>query len=106
MADRQSSGGRVVVEIRRDLAELIPGYLQNRHADIQSIQAALDRADFSGVAMLGHSMKGSGAGYGFPRISEIGARIEQAAAGCDAEGIHIQLAALNDYLDLVEIVFV
>jgi HPt (histidine-containing phosphotransfer) domain-containing protein len=43
------------------------------------MQETLDRADFDRLRTLGHNMKGSATGYGFPVLSEIGASLESAA---------------------------
>jgi hypothetical protein len=47
-------------------------------------------------------MKGSGTGYGFPAISEIGNRIEQCAAGRDIAGMEDQIRRLAGYLSQLE----
>ena len=43
------------------------------------MQKALENKDFTDLGFIGHSMKGSGASYGFPEISELGAEMEKAA---------------------------
>jgi HPt (histidine-containing phosphotransfer) domain-containing protein len=82
-----------------DLAELVPGFLENRRRDVGAIAAALLRADYEHVRILGHNMKGSGAGYGLNRITEIGASLEQAAGRCEPEEIRVRAAELARYLD-------
>jgi hypothetical protein len=44
-------------------------------------------------------MRGSGAGYGFNRITEIGARLEQAAGRREPGEIRARAAELGLYLD-------
>ena len=51
------------------------------------------------MRILGHNMKGSGAGYGFDRITEIGACLEQAAGRRAAEEIRARAEELCRYLD-------
>ena len=89
--------GRVRVD--SSLAPLVPGFLANRRGDIASIGTALDQADYENVRILGHNMKGSGAGYGFNRITEIGAALEQAAGRHAVEEIRERTADLLRYLD-------
>ena len=89
--------GRVRVD--PSLAGLVPGFLANRRRDVAAINAALGAADYENVRMLGHNMKGSGAGYGFDRITEIGASLEQAAARRAPEEIRERTAELVRYLD-------
>jgi CheY-like chemotaxis protein len=86
------------------IGELIPGYLKNRRADLLSLGAALEKTDFSAIQVVGHQMKGSGTGYGFLALSEIGRSLELAAKEETAEGVRAQISALSDYLDRVEIV--
>jgi len=88
-----------LVRVGSSLAELVPGFLESRRRDVEKIAAALERSDFDNVRVLGHNMKGSGAGYGFSRITEIGASLEQAATRCAPEGIRAGSAALVRYLD-------
>ncbi|MDD3581388.1 MAG: Hpt domain-containing protein [Desulfobacca sp.] len=96
---------KIVVRIDADLEDLIPGYLQNRRQDLEAILAALERQDFEAIRVLGHTMKGTGGGYGFDAISDIGRDLEAAAQEQDIPAIHQGVAALRDYLQTVEVVF-
>ncbi len=91
--------GRVHVRVDSSLMALVPGFLENRRSDINAIAAALEQADYENVRILGHNMKGSGAGYGFNRITEIGASLEQAAGRRAPEEICARTAELVRYLD-------
>ena len=44
--------------------------------------------------------------YGFPAMTAVAARLEQAATVADGESINRQLTALASYLDRVQIVYV
>jgi CheY-like chemotaxis protein len=90
--------GRVHVRVDAGLAELIPGFLENRRKDVEAIAAALACADYEHVRILGHNMKGSGAGYGLDRITEIGASLEQAAGRREPEEIRARAAELARYV--------
>jgi signal transduction histidine kinase/HPt (histidine-containing phosphotransfer) domain-containing protein len=80
-----------------DLADLAEEYLTNRRADAAALHEALKAGDFTGAKRRGHNMKGSGAGYGFPRVSELGSRIERAAEAGDAVAVARWADALADY---------
>jgi HPt (histidine-containing phosphotransfer) domain-containing protein len=95
---------KIVVIVDPEIADLIPGFLNNRKEDIKNLELYLEEGDFEQIERLGHSMKGSGAGYGFNGISEIGKAIEIAGKKKDVEGIKGGIANLKDYLDRVEIV--
>ena len=96
---------RIVVRIDPDLADLIPGFLENRRKDITNILAALEKKDHETIRVLGHSMKGCGSGYGFDEITELGRALEQAAKNQDEEDIKGKTAELSAYLDSLEIVY-
>ena len=49
---------KIVVLVDPELADLIPGYLKNRHTDVQSILGALEHGDCETIRVLAHSMKG------------------------------------------------
>ncbi len=91
--------GRVRVRVDSSLAELVPGFLENRRRDVEVIAAALEHADYENVRILGHNMRGSGSGYGLNRITEIGASLEQAAGRREPEEIRARAAELARYLD-------
>ena len=97
-AIEEHTRGRVRVRVDADLAELIPGYLEHRRRDVEAIAAALAHADYEHVRILGHNMKGSGAGYGLNQITEIGASLEQAAGRREPEDIRTRAAELARYL--------
>jgi HPt (histidine-containing phosphotransfer) domain-containing protein len=88
-----------VVRVDAGLAELVPGFLENRRTDLEAIASALARADYENVRVLGHNMKGFGAGYGFNRITELGGSLEQAARRCESDEIRARAAELSRYLD-------
>jgi HPt (histidine-containing phosphotransfer) domain-containing protein len=96
---------KILVHVDNDLADLIPGYLANRKKDIAAISDALEKKDMDAVRILGHSMKGSGGGYGFETITEIGMLMEKAAKEGRYEAISLQVKRLDDYLRQVEVVY-
>jgi two-component system sensor histidine kinase/response regulator len=98
-AIEEHTTGRVRVRVNSSLAELVPRFLENRRRDVEAIAAALKHADYENVRILGHNMKGTGAGYGLNRITEIGASLEQAAGRREPEEIRARAAELARYLD-------
>ena len=102
--DEQRSG-KIIVHVDPELADLIPGYLANRKMDIAAIREAVGKKDLDTVRIIGHSMKGSGGGYGFQTITDIGMLLEKAAQERRNDGIRVQLERLDDYLRQIEIVY-
>jgi len=80
------------------LAPLVPGYLRNRAQDVVRLADALAQREFGVIAEVGHGMKGSGASYGFPAITDIGHRLELAARHGDAVAVKELTADLDNYL--------
>jgi CheY-like chemotaxis protein/HPt (histidine-containing phosphotransfer) domain-containing protein len=98
------SGERIPVRVRKMVADMVPGFLENRRQDVRTILDAVARGDFDPIRVAGHNMKGVGSSYGFEPITEIGRRLEDAAKAGAAEEIRRQAAALGDYLDRVDVV--
>ncbi len=96
---------KIMVKVDPDLAEIIPGFLENRRTDIRQIQAALKQRDYEGIKRLGHIMKGAGGGYGFDVITEIGAGLEEKAEKKDEDSIRKGIDRLALYLDQVEVIY-
>ena len=92
-----------VVYVDEELKELIPGYLERKKQDIQAIADALEIADFDALRVKGHTLKGSGGGYGFDKLTEIGAAIEEAAKIADSAAIRAQLDSMTVYLRNVKV---
>ena len=96
---------QIPVDIDADLADLVPGYLSNRRADIERVRRGLAEADWAGIERLAHGLKGSGGGYGFDPISVIGAEMERAARVRDPDEVSRLVNILEDYLARVRPVF-
>ena len=72
---------------------------------IETIHEALKEGDYGTIRVIGHGMKGSGGGYGFDAITEMGGIIESAAKNKDVAEIQKQVKDLSTYLESVEIVY-
>jgi histidine phosphotransfer protein HptB len=97
------SDEKIIIQVDPDLEELIPGFLENRSADIGKLRTSLEEDDFVNLQSIGHSLKGVGGGYGFDLMSELGAAIESAAKEKDAGKINEKVKQLDDYLQRIEI---
>ncbi|HEV8096819.1 MAG TPA: PAS domain S-box protein [Burkholderiales bacterium] len=94
----------ILVRADPKIADLVPGFLQNRRQDVVAMGLALDHDDFEVVASLGHGMKGAGASWGFQPITDIGAALEHAAGSADRDASRKWVGELSSYLDRVEVV--
>ena len=103
-SSRDDSGSETRAQrTARRLAERIPAYLENCRHNVIVMREALDRADFEPVTILGHNLRGSGGGFGFQAITDLGAGLEQASEDTDVDGVHRLLSELSSYLDSVEV---
>ncbi len=94
-----------IVTIDKDLESLIPGFLARRREDVDKLRKALVSRDLEVLRITGHSMKGTGGGYGFDALSGIGAAIETAAKSGEIQAIREQVESLADYLDRLRVEF-
>jgi len=97
---------KIIIEIDEDLEDIVPGYLDSRHKDIESLKKLLEEKDFIEIQSIGHKMKGSGGGYGFDYISECGKSIELFAKENNADKIKQWTLNLSEYLNNTEINYI
>jgi CheY-like chemotaxis protein len=76
-------GDTVVVD--DDVADLVPQYLHSRRRDAVRLRSLVAWSDFDATRTLGHNIKGSGVGYGFPELSQMGHEIELAGSRKDSD---------------------
>ena len=93
------------VTIAKDLEDLIPVFLKNRHKEVDTLRVALASADFEQLRQLGHRMKGVGTSYGFDRVSSIGKVIEDGARSGDRASLEAGILEYGDFLSKVQIAF-
>lgn len=87
------------VELDDDIRELVPAYLESMRVEAGALASLLEEKDFAAMNRIGHQMKGSGSGYGFDELTEIGRAIEDAAGREDASALRLLQSALSRYLD-------
>lgn len=98
------NGNAYQVVLSADMAKLAPNFLEKRRKDVDKIRAAVGEQNYEGVRVLGKSMKGTGAVYGFEQIAEIGKELESAASESSSDGVNEWLAKLESFLNQVQIV--
>ncbi|MDD5095186.1 MAG: Hpt domain-containing protein [Dehalococcoidia bacterium] len=100
-----NQGEKITIIVEKDLEDLVPGFLKNRRTDVKSMTEALAQGDFDKIRVLGHSMKGSGGGYGFDAVTDIGRVLEIAAKESATEELQKQIRELEIYLDRITVVY-
>lgn len=94
------------VTVSADLADLIPRYLSNRHADLEFARQLLENEDYFMLAGMAHRIRGSASSYGFSGLGDIASAIESAAEQRDAATVDTELRALEHFLQSVQIAYV
>lgn len=94
-----------LVHVDASFEPLVPKFMTNRKKEVVVMQEALTAKDFDTVRKVAHGMKGAGGSYGFDRITDMAAVVEQAAKTGDASTIERDLPALGSYLDRVKVVY-
>jgi HPt (histidine-containing phosphotransfer) domain-containing protein len=95
----------ITVYIDQGLEEIVPGFLENRRHDVQTLETALQENNLAQIHTIGHRMKGDGGGYGFDAISEMGAALEHAADREDRTAVRRHIADLADFLARLRVVY-
>ena len=95
----------IMVIVDADIAALVPGFLANRRREVDTLLTLVAQNDFPKIRLIGHSMKGSGGGYGFDLISLFGDEIEVAALNADAGAVRQIVRRFSDYLSRIRVVW-
>lgn len=93
------------VTVAKDLQDLIPVFMSNRHQELDALRVALAAADFEQLRQLGHRMKGVGNSYGFNHVSTLGKHIEDGAKSGDRAALAATITEYDDYLSKVQIAY-
>ena len=93
----------IQIAVEDGMEDVVPGYLEKRRAEVQVYRKALTAGDFATIGKLAHKMKGTGSGYGFDMLTELGAAMETAAKVSDGPAIAKNLDALALYVESVQL---
>lgn len=99
-------GNEIRVEVDRDLARIVPGYLERRRSDLALLRNALVKRDFEYLTTAGHQLKGSAGSYGFDLLGVLGETMELGAKEKNVPKIQTVLEEIENYLNKLEVVFV
>ena len=87
--DATGGGARAARRVQR--------FLERRKRELPSLKGALASGDHEELRHVGHNLKGCGTGFGFPNLTEIGARLEAAARGKDLERARAAVGELEQF---------
>lgn len=106
MDDAMGPADPPVARVDCTLEPLIPRFLERRRNDAAAIESLVSAGDWTSIKSMGHSIKGSGGGYGFDPITEMGAAIEAAADAGDGLAAIEVARRMQEYVDAVRIEYV
>jgi len=98
-----AAGARIKVRMEPGMEDIVPAYLAKRKKEIAQYRQALENQDFETIRMLGHKLKGTGAGYGFAELTSLGSALEQAALRRDSSDVRTKVDELANYVDNLEL---
>jgi HPt (histidine-containing phosphotransfer) domain-containing protein len=93
------------VSVDKDLRDIVPAYLETRRREIPELFALHTAGDLEALRKAGHKLAGSGGGYGFDRISDLGKQLETLALAGDAAAVAARLVELRDYIENLEVTY-
>jgi len=85
-----------------EIADLIPIFIENILKQIQNLEPNLINREWRPLMRFGHSLKGSGASFGFQSVSDWGARLETAALQENFASYSEHFKALENFLKQVD----
>jgi len=92
------------VAVARDIADLIPRYMSNRHKELEALREGLATGDFEQLRQLGHRMQGCGGAFGFSDITTLGEEIANSARGADSSRLAALIGSYREYLAKIHVV--
>ena len=104
--DAEPADDTFTVPVEEGMEDVVPGYLEKRRAEVLVYQAALAAGDFETIKKMAHKMKGTGTGYGLPRLTELGAAMEKAALEGNCPGLARNLNEFSLYVQRVKLEYI
>lgn len=96
---------KIIVKIDPEIQELIPKFLQRMNEKLKSLEEASAQSDFLTMAGFAHRIKGSAKGYGFLKLTDLAAQLEECAEKQQADETKALIQGMADFLERVEIVY-
>lgn len=96
---------KIIISVDPDLADLVPGYFENRKLELQSLKHFFEQQKWMEIQMIGHKLKGNAASYGFEKLTDLGASLEESAKIKNQELTQQLILQIETYLTSVELKF-
>ncbi len=95
-----------VAQVDELFRDLIPFFMQNRHAELVDLEKWLATKDFTSIARLGHKLYGCVSTYGFTFLAQLARQLENAGKSSDGDSVQKIIGDIRAYLEKVKVVFV
>jgi len=102
----ESMSNKKIIEIDKDIADIVPGFLENRRKEIITLKDALAKGDFTTARNIGHKISGNAGSYGFDELGEIGANLETNATKKDLQRSKSNVESIEHYLANIEVKYI
>lgn len=83
------------------MTDILDTFVHGLAGQVDGLRQALASGVLDEVRALAHQLKGSGGSYGYPTITDISKRLENAAKMSDMEGAQLALAELDTFCQAV-----
>ena len=79
-----------------DMADIVGLFVRELPQRLEAMHSALISGEIEQVRVLAHQLKGAAGGYGFPKLGEAAALVDQGVKeGCDANVIRSRVGMLS-----------
>jgi HPt (histidine-containing phosphotransfer) domain-containing protein len=78
-----------------EMAELLRQFADGLAGTCRELRRGLDEGDTATVRRIGHQLKGSGGGYGYPDLTDAGRRLEDAVVAAGGISDAVRAAAAD-----------
>lgn len=98
MPSKRTAEDPIYINIDPDLADLVPGFLENCRKSAEALSEALERKDFEAIRIVGHNFKGTASPYGFDELGTLGATLEGHAKQQDESALREHIGNIQSHL--------
>lgn len=78
--------------------EIMAKYIERRKIDLEACLDSFDRHHYAEIEKIGHQLKGNGTTFGYPELSHLGKKLEEAAKLEDGDALG---ASLEEFSRLI-----
>ena len=71
MSVEELTAEKIMINLDRRLKKIIPGFLENRRQELETLDEACKKKKFKAIEDIGHQLMGSAGSYGFLTLSRL-----------------------------------